>query len=71
MYDNETDGIMTQIPQKCIRNDKKSFLSMNAYLREGEKSSFHCQTVRCSILNQIQYNAKNFIEFCSNIQKQS
>jgi hypothetical protein len=37
VYDNETDGMMTQFPKNAQENDKQSCLSMNAYLREGEK----------------------------------
>ena len=64
------------IPKNAQEYDKQSLLSMNAYLREREECSFPCQTLRCKILNQlfldqIQYNAKKFIECCSNIQKQS
>ena len=37
MYDNETDGMMTQFPKNSQEDDKQSFLSMNGYLREEEK----------------------------------
>jgi hypothetical protein len=40
VYDNETDGMMTQIPKNAQEDDKKSCLSMNGYLREREKVVF-------------------------------
>jgi hypothetical protein len=40
VYDNETDGMMTQIPKNAQEDDKQSCLSMNGYLREREKVVF-------------------------------
>jgi hypothetical protein len=40
VHDNETDGMMTQIPKNAQEDDKQSFLSMNGHLREREKVVF-------------------------------
>jgi hypothetical protein len=63
--ESETNDVTTRIPKKK-KNDKKMFLSMNFYLREGEEFSFfHYQTQKCRNFMQlfstrIHFNAKLF-----------
>lgn len=72
MYDNETDGMMTQIPKNAQEDDKQSCLSMNGYLREREKvvstikhydamSSYKCFSMKSNAMLKIS-------EMPSNIQ---
>ena len=72
VYDNEIDGMMTQIPKNAQEDDKQSCILMNGYLKEREKvvftikhkdamSSYKCFSMKSNAMLKI-------LEMPSNIQ---
>jgi hypothetical protein len=72
VYDNETDGMMTQFPKNAQEDDKQLFLSMNGYFRELEKlfllSNTNMQCPRSICFSLKSKVMLNFLEMHSNIQ---